>query len=455
MKDVSLITFKDYRFFVDDVIIDLEEIKDKILLRIYFNNQSLLDEICDLRHKIIQNKELRLRDITEIININIEKYINLNLEDISGFDSLNYIYNNFECRKANEILLNKKTYDVNLGEFYISENNSCYLNLLINIDISLEEIEGMIFDSLFEKYPPNGINNMKMLYEKFNNLYPGNVFINKRIGLVGVYYPEIIIENSENIKHKITDLYVIFENDFHFKTFRTSGTFEEVKAGYSHSHCNSTLGKVWEMCLGYGSLKDKILCLMEEFGSKDIDEEEIEGFVYLFDNYIKWESLEGRPYKYISYFDNFYENNFRYPSLNIAFDIKKFTYNILKQMKFFYDDSVGKIKILSTNEELQEIFNPLIPNDYSPGNINTNLLRESIEKISLEFNINKKYTNLFNIPKDKTEVDIDKTNAIEVLRNETNNKNNDIKFPLKEVEFFKNYLIEIINGKRIKEQYFS
>lgn len=209
------------------------------------------------------------------------------------------------------------------------------------------------------------------------------------------------------------------------------------------------------MCLGYGALQDKIVCLTSEFSSDNVDEEEIEGLVYLFDNYIKWESLEGRPYRHISSIINFYKDNFRNYSQNIPFDKKKFTYDILNQIKFF-PDSLGYIKILNTNEELQKIFKPFIPSNFSNGEINISSLENAVtSRNRTRLSINQKYRELFNIPKEKETIDIDIDSVSGILKKEIENKDNDILFPLNETIKFKETLINIINGERTKKQYFS
>jgi len=120
------------------------------------------------------------------------------------------------------------------------------------------------------------------------------------------HFPEITIKNSEGKSHKIVDLYTKFiikaDNKFADKLegLRTTRTYAEVNSAYHHSHLTSSNSRMnWSnFCLGEST---PIKMLITEFSLdvKNYTEDNIDMFCYQLNNYVRWESIEGRPYMYI------------------------------------------------------------------------------------------------------------------------------------------------------------
>lgn len=123
-----------------------------------------------------------------------------------------------------------------------------------------------------------------------------------------VYYPEIIITNSTKKSHVITDLYVRFSFNYFgrlhysFKINRGSYSDQEWISHYKHSHTRGPfpdeINYFSEPCLGGGPI-NSIIAILRNATLGTFSELEIVQFLILMDDFLKWESLEGVPYKYI------------------------------------------------------------------------------------------------------------------------------------------------------------
>lgn len=123
-----------------------------------------------------------------------------------------------------------------------------------------------------------------------------------------VYYPEIIITNSNKESHVITDLYVKFSFDYFgrlyhsFKINRGSYSDQEWYSNYKHSHTHGSFPEVIcsfsTPCLGEGPINSTI-AVLQNATLETFSELEIVQFLILIDDFLKWESLEGVPYKHI------------------------------------------------------------------------------------------------------------------------------------------------------------
>lgn len=123
-----------------------------------------------------------------------------------------------------------------------------------------------------------------------------------------VYYPEIIITNSNKESHVITDLYVKFSFDYFgklsnsFKINRGSYSDQEWYSNYKHSHTHGSFPEAIcsfsTPCLGGGPINSTI-AVLQNATLETFSELEIVQFLILIDDFLKWESLEGVPYKHI------------------------------------------------------------------------------------------------------------------------------------------------------------
>lgn len=128
---------------------------------------------------------------------------------------------------------------------------------------------------------------------------PGRYFYSEPSQGFFLYYPEINITNSLNIKHKIIDLVVflpITAENFNerIKGVRFAYTPAELNTGYAHSHMNGNQG-LTDFCRGGGSPFDNLIMSMQE----GFTDGKFELFLFQLQSYLEWESVEGKPYKYL------------------------------------------------------------------------------------------------------------------------------------------------------------
>lgn len=118
-----------------------------------------------------------------------------------------------------------------------------------------------------------------------------------------IHFPEIEITNGIN-KHTITDLYVklslFISQDLRTRRFsiegtRTSGTLSEIASQYCHSHLPgyTTGGNFDSFCLGNGPINNYL-------NGINRTEEEWLFFLTLLNQYVRWESIAGRPYRHLN-----------------------------------------------------------------------------------------------------------------------------------------------------------
>ena len=193
-----------------------------------------------------------------------------------------------------------------------------------------------------------------------------------------VYYPEIVITNSNRKSHIITDLYVKFSFDYFGRLYtsftinRGSYSDQEWYSHYKHSHTSGTFPNIIDCfsspCLGNGPITSTIAVLRNTI-LETFSELEIVQFLMLMDDFLKWESLEGMPYKYIK---NITNNRYRtispdrYPK-RLKSPEKQILEHIIKKTDFLehikehvsliptVKDGTPKYSILPNEWELQKI----------------------------------------------------------------------------------------------------
>jgi hypothetical protein len=138
-----------------------------------------------------------------------------------------------------------------------------------------------------------------------------------------IKFEDITIINSMDDEHNIKDLFVnlkyYYGSVFTLEGTRTTFTREEVESGYTHSHLpGGAFSGYSQFCLGATPVSSSIVRLnnlirmhnvliVKGEGNTDtyngVCKELEEQFSFLFyslGNYVRWESLEGTPYSYIS-----------------------------------------------------------------------------------------------------------------------------------------------------------
>lgn len=136
---------------------------------------------------------------------------------------------------------------------------------------------------------------------------PGNYYDDSNdTGYLYLRYPQLTITNSLGIVHNIEDLVVIINFDYiRGKLTGLSGrrwawTKEELHYGYSHSHLSTSIGRFQDFCQGGNSIFAKFMAGMNKTNTP----EEFELFLAQLKEYLSWESVEGRPYRWIGEIKN-------------------------------------------------------------------------------------------------------------------------------------------------------
>lgn len=119
-----------------------------------------------------------------------------------------------------------------------------------------------------------------------------------------IYFPEVVITNSKKDHHTIRELYVkikvskdgLFSGSM--RGVRTCVTEAELRRGYFHSHLHSFSPnniKFSSFCLGSGEINLPMSMLRSAY-----DKINFTLFCLHLKSYVKWESIEGSPYTFMS-----------------------------------------------------------------------------------------------------------------------------------------------------------
>lgn len=185
---------------------------------------------------------------------------------------------------------------------------------------------------------------------------------------ITIWFPEVEITNSRGDKHTVRDLYVkwtigsvgldrTYKISLHMYGARGEITAKEAYYEYGHSHLS---GWWWgNFCTG----SSPFTIMMEEV-KQELSEESWEMLFLSLENYLKWESLEGVPYKYMS--------NIAYPD-NGDVDLRTPLRSMAKNIPlstFAYTNEL----MLAETDELEQFYN-----ENSPVKSFNNVTNESIQ----------------------------------------------------------------------------
>lgn len=156
------------------------------------------------------------------------------------------------------------------------------------------------------------------VYEERDNMIPLHRYMEVLKGrtskvhyITTIHFPEIEITNTENARQMIKDLYVRFYLNGNVKLteiiehgctngylsgLRTTYTHREYQADYAHSHLpgRTNTPHFKKFCTGSGPIKQIIIKLAANYGSVDY-----QMFLHTIKNYVKHESLDGVPHRWI------------------------------------------------------------------------------------------------------------------------------------------------------------
>ncbi len=162
-------------------------------------------------------------------------------------------------------------------------------------------------------------------------IFPGQWDISKASSSVlkiVIRFPEITIRNSKRQSHTITDLFVsmrVFCEEGNLADnisgSRGSYTLDEHRCRYTHSHISGSDGisivpKFTTFCLGNSEMGASEAILRSQSIMKDPIA--FECHLATIDAFVRWESIEGTPYKYINQIKDGNRNNTFTPPLNLT-----------------------------------------------------------------------------------------------------------------------------------------
>lgn len=148
---------------------------------------------------------------------------------------------------------------------------------------------------------------LELLPKVLDSMFPGRYWLRDRgSNRVDLYllFPEIEIQNTPGGKHKIKNLVVkVYLSDdcslysASLSGVRASMTREELAVNYQHSHLSEANNDLSSFCTGGGSRFDTYL---KACTTKSLTESEFALFLVQLEEYLKWESLEGKPHRMMS-----------------------------------------------------------------------------------------------------------------------------------------------------------
>lgn len=208
-------------------------------------------------------------------------------------------------------------------------------------NLSTETLEKIIKKTALEVYNEDCVD--------INTINPNEISVT-------IHYPEITITNSAEQFHTIRDLYLnlIFRKEVKwilkkYSATRGTVTTSEIIAKYSFSHLSGgeTAHKEWVngFCFGTTEFSELIKRLIQT----SLSLSGLFQLFYQFNEYFKWESIEGAPYTYIGNI-----NSWEHYSSRI--DVPEHSYNlcnivdIVSDLKYEFNNS--NIKLLPASRSL-------------------------------------------------------------------------------------------------------
>lgn len=426
----------------------------------------------------------QIKDDDELVNeiINEHHYFPKK-ETIFEYDteqkfSIPYFFRKIMLSNINEILLNSynetkivlyyyRPTDMNTvvdyDNFDLESYMTAYIYDINDIVNKLLKIASEAEEEYNKTIASNDVH-MELLYNKAKEYYgEDNVFI--KYNTVGIHYPILKITNSNQLSHIIKDAWVVVDYNFEINYIRSSVTFEEVLSCYSHSHVSNLVPFFSTMCLGHGDFRNLTQILSAAIlNDEPISEDDVEGYMYLLDNYLHWESLEGTPYKKMELVHNALQRNCATNQMSLSFDVcmSNITQDMLEKLTLTLNENQDVQ--LMRDDNIKETLSLMLPKEYGLNNkIDERKLRQLINEKTLifeesdEFEFSRKYfikiKKLFN-NKFPNRITIDFTNAIQIL--ESLLKKEQItkpEFPEREIEGFINYFNLTFNGTNKKTHF--
>lgn len=178
-----------------------------------------------------------------------------------------------------------------------------------------------------------------------------------------IRFPQLTIRNSSKKTHNIEELYVkikflncSFSCD-NIQGIRAKLSPTEYQSAYAHSHLPSNaIYDFGDFCLGSTTFKALATDLTVNDWRVDPENWQMlfEAFLFQLNAYLRWESLEGTPYKYMENIGTGSDEDIQI-SLTVVFMAKKLFLEYIAsgqhydKLEFVIDSKTGKVELLITD----------------------------------------------------------------------------------------------------------
>jgi hypothetical protein len=194
---------------------------------------------------------------------------------------------------------------VNSNIIHVDSN---YLDFLNNVRLlQISDIKDARKDSLIQQLQKKSVEyKIEYLRKVVSQFFIEDHYdTNKNGNYINIvlYYPELTITNSIELSHKLKDIYILLKFNSsnleleELSMTRTTYSSIEYNSKYIYSHVNTYKPEYWtsEFCWGGGTAIKKVQSKLRNGKILDFTQ-----FLVLFKAYLEWESIEGKPYYYIS-----------------------------------------------------------------------------------------------------------------------------------------------------------
>lgn len=289
-----------------------------------------------------------------------------------------------------------------LSEIIFGKEGGIDDTTLFNYDEDFEN-----FLKVCEFYYPNRVS---VVFEK-NRTDPDESIDDHWDKSILILFDDFTIINSNNLTHNIKDLYVEF--CFHSKNmkssklryplsgFRTTLTIREGYTSYAHSHLNmERIHNIDQFKQEIQNNRQRDFCLGDSndfsdlargfYERKSLKYQDIYKMIEYLDQYVRWESLEGGPYRRMSRTKSY---DFNEDSVN------SLTIRRLSQTSYSLNAVYTDVDCRNINEDKKKLFEAILKHPSFDNNLNALYLKPLMEGGSSGILTNDPYefsNNVFN-----------------------------------------------------------
>lgn len=270
--------------------------------------------------------------------------------------------------------------------------NSYTMHEILNYfePLNKEHVKKIIENRRIEKFSKDIKNKVKFCYNQAVKVYgESNVDVWEEEYLI-IYFKEKEIRNSRGSTHLLRDIYVVIGISSGkirlVDVKRSSFTQEEYSSNYLHSHVDTTFPSAFnspnEVCLGTDT---PMRFLQQKFIVEKMSQvRDFTQYLFLIEEFLAWESLEGTPWKHIETIKTMYENSVS----NVNFDGNKAVECVLSKLDeipYVYEKHNNQytISLIDIDDKISDILKEFMPSVcfYDEGGISYTKIKNLVESI--------------------------------------------------------------------------